>query len=461
MKILHYSLGFPPYRRGGLTKYCMDIMLSQIENGNSVGMIWPGRMKILSGKTQIKKCSPYFDKKTGINVESYEMINPLPVPLLEGIKDVEKFIRKIDISVFEDFLDEINPDVIHFHTVMGLPYEFLIAAKKREIRLIATAHDYFGICPKVTLIKKDGVCKDDNSCADCVVCNRKAMSIEKIHVLQSPLYRKIKESKLVKKMRKAHVESVEQSRLECEGTEPIVYASNIDGKCYQRLREYYIGIFESMDYIHFNSSLTSDIYAKYMDVSKGRIINISHRDISDRRKIKKLHSPIHITYLGPKTNNKGYFLLRKVVDALYAEDINGFELHIYFTDDNVTDYLKPHAPYDFSELEQVMDSTDVLIVPSVGYDTYGFTVLEALSYGVPVIVSNNAGAKDLIEDNVNGYIVEPEYKELYRCLKNVVENPNILETMNCNILKTTEICSLTRHVSDISDLYLSDYKIKK
>ena len=30
MKILHYSLGFPPYRSGGLTKFSMDLMREQI-----------------------------------------------------------------------------------------------------------------------------------------------------------------------------------------------------------------------------------------------------------------------------------------------------------------------------------------------------------------------------------------------------------------------------------------------
>ena len=29
MRILHYALGFPPWRTGGLTKYCVDLMLTQ------------------------------------------------------------------------------------------------------------------------------------------------------------------------------------------------------------------------------------------------------------------------------------------------------------------------------------------------------------------------------------------------------------------------------------------------
>ena len=28
MRVLHYTLGFPPYRSGGLTKYALDLMLA-------------------------------------------------------------------------------------------------------------------------------------------------------------------------------------------------------------------------------------------------------------------------------------------------------------------------------------------------------------------------------------------------------------------------------------------------
>lgn len=42
MKILHYALGFPPYRSGGLTKYCIDLLLAQKAAGHDVAMMWPG-----------------------------------------------------------------------------------------------------------------------------------------------------------------------------------------------------------------------------------------------------------------------------------------------------------------------------------------------------------------------------------------------------------------------------------
>lgn len=36
MKIIHYFLGFPPYRSGGLTKYAFDLMKAQVNDGHEV-----------------------------------------------------------------------------------------------------------------------------------------------------------------------------------------------------------------------------------------------------------------------------------------------------------------------------------------------------------------------------------------------------------------------------------------
>ena len=58
-----------------------------------------------------------------------------------------------------------------------------------------------------------------------------------------------------------------------------------------------------------------------------------------------------------------------------------------------------HGRYSYDELEAIMDETDLLICPSVWYETFGYTVLEALSFGVPVLVSDTVGAKDIIPDD--------------------------------------------------------------
>jgi UDP-glucose:(heptosyl)LPS alpha-1,3-glucosyltransferase len=55
-------------------------------------------------------------------------------------------------------------------------------------------------------------------------------------------------------------------------------------------------------------------------------------------------------------------------------------------------------------LERYYRAADVFIMLSK-FDTFGMVVLEAMAAGLPVIVSPNVGAKDIVEDGVSGYIL--------------------------------------------------------
>lgn len=60
------------------------------------------------------------------------------------------------------------------------------------------------------------------------------------------------------------------------------------------------------------------------------------------------------------------------------------------------------------EICAALGSTLALLFPSKK-DTFGAVVIEALAMGVPVIVSENCGARDsLVRTGVNGFIVEPD-----------------------------------------------------
>jgi UDP-glucose:(heptosyl)LPS alpha-1,3-glucosyltransferase len=55
-------------------------------------------------------------------------------------------------------------------------------------------------------------------------------------------------------------------------------------------------------------------------------------------------------------------------------------------------------------LERFYRAADVFTLFSA-FDTFGMVVLEAMAAGLPVIVSPNVGAKDLVEEGVNGFVL--------------------------------------------------------
>lgn len=425
MNILHYALGFPPYRTGGLTKYCMDLMETQKKNGDNVGLMWPGTIRFIRNKNTIKK----HESKNGI--ESYEVINPLPVPLDEGIKDIQLYMRKGNLKEYILFLKEIKPNVIYIHTLMGLHQEFVEAAIKLGIKTIYITHDYFGLCPKVTLFRDGKVCDLYNKCENCYICNKNALSMSKIVLLQSNLYRTLKDTYIVKKMRKKHRTNYFQENSE---DETLNYNKVDKNKTmeYQKLREFYISILEKIDLIHFNSTVTEKVYKKFIVPRSSIIESITHKDIKDNRKKKTFNSKkLKITYLAPVKNFKGYNVLINALNEIWESNNHKFELHLFnYSFNNKPEYvIESSKGYKYKDLKNIFDNTDVLIAPSIWYETYGFTVLEAISYGVPVVVSENVGAKDII--GKSGLVVKAnDIEDLRNKILSLIEDRNILSEMN-------------------------------
>jgi glycosyltransferase involved in cell wall biosynthesis len=424
MRILHYSLGFPPYRTGGLTKYCTDLMLEQVEQGNEVSLLWPGEIRILAEKTKIK------NRKKWNGIGSFEIINPLPVPLDEGIADIDVYTKAVDEGIYEEFLKAQKLDAIHIHSLMGLHKEFLMAAHKLGIRTVFTSHDYFGICPKVTLYHDGVVCDNDHHCSDCVQCNQTALSLKKIMVLQSPIYRKVKNTAIVKAMRKRHRQEFFDDAADTKNE--AVETGNVASD-YIRLRQYYVSMLEMVDIIHFNSSVSKKVYERYIHPKNSVVLPITHRDIRDHRHRKDFHHErLRITYLGPAKPFKGFQFLIGVLDQIWDEGSQNFELHLY----SETSVSRPYIThkqngYPYSQLEEIFDATDLLVVPSQWYETFGFTVLEALSYGVPILVGDKVGAQDLINKE---FLFRSE-DEIEEKIKRLSENREMLIDENACIIE--------------------------
>ena len=172
MRILHYTLGFSPYRSGGLVKYANDLMQAQMKLGHLVVALYPGGTSFLE-----KSCHVHWDKLYN-GIRSFEMTNPLPVPLMYGVKAIESATnsQNLDSYSFECLLDDVKPEVFHVHTLMGLPLEYLQIVHDLGIRIVYTSHDYFGLCPKVNFINQDGEVCLGASADRCAVCNAHAKS---------------------------------------------------------------------------------------------------------------------------------------------------------------------------------------------------------------------------------------------------------------------------------------------
>nr|AIA95954.1 CAZy families GT4 protein [uncultured Lactobacillus sp.] len=99
MKIIIYTLGLLPYRRGGLVRYSTDLA-RELAKTNDVTVLFPGKMSL---NKYTKKLS-YKKRKTKESFKLYEIINPLPVSLNFGVRNDKFFCRSRNEVPIEDFL---------------------------------------------------------------------------------------------------------------------------------------------------------------------------------------------------------------------------------------------------------------------------------------------------------------------------------------------------------------------
>jgi glycosyltransferase involved in cell wall biosynthesis len=444
MNVLHYALGFSPFRTGGLTKYVMDLSHEELKLGHNVAMLWPGRMGFINKKVSIIAHASHN------GIKSFELVNPLPVSLMNGIQDVDAYTKWIDEKVYMDFINKFKPDIIHVHSFMGLHAEFLKVAKMLGIKIVYTTHDYFGICPKVNLLYNGKPCKNTDG-ENCLNCNQSAFSLNKVRLMQSVSYRRLKYSKLIKMIRNRG--KIKNNKSEVNNI--IGSKGKTTIKDYKNLKKYYNDMFNMVDFFLFNSANTKKVYEDQIKELVGKVISISHNGIQDKRKIfknKNKKENLNILFLGGTEPYKGYLFLKRTLDKLYDSGYKNFNLQIFAPTEFLSSYIIQHDAYTFDQLDEVYESADLVIVPSLWNETFGFVTLEALSYGVPVIVSDLVGAKDLIIDSKNGFIFKPHTNELEQILSRILNDTTILNTLNENIIEM-DLPDFTSHTIKIIEIY--------
>lgn len=102
------------------------------------------------------------------------------------------------------------------------------------------------------------------------------------------------------------------------------------------------------------------------------------------------------------------------------------------------------------EVMQRLQSATALVLPS-RWDGWGVVVNEALSMGVPVIVSDRCGAADLIKDGYNGYIFHSEdAADLTARLRQLLEhsNPTVMRSQAWAASKAVAVESIVPYFID-------------
>lgn len=109
-----------------------------------------------------------------------------------------------------------------------------------------------------------------------------------------------------------------------------------------------------------------------------------------------------------------------------------------------------------SDLTEYYESFDILVHPSIS-EGFGLVIVEAMSFGIPVVASDVGGIPDIIEDGHNGLLAKPRNPEsIYRSIKKLIENYELRKKISANALQIIEEkYSLENYVNRLIKLYES------
>jgi glycosyltransferase involved in cell wall biosynthesis len=77
---------------------------------------------------------------------------------------------------------------------------------------------------------------------------------------------------------------------------------------------------------------------------------------------------------------------------------------------------------DFAEMPAWYQRADIVVIPTLGSEGTSLSCLEALASGCATIATNIGGLNDLILNDYNGYIVEPNAYEITQAINLLIEN---------------------------------------
>jgi len=457
--------GWPPRQTGGPIGYAADLCKDLVKSGHRVYMFYGGDSNFKG------KCYLEYREEEGVNlaslVNSPNQYSNFGLPLNECKQPtVEHF--------FEEFLDKAKPDLVHFHSLIGLSGSLMEIAKKRGIRTIISLHNYWFICPRGDFVLPSDyrLCPGPDEGLNCAICIPPAPKIwkRKIDNLKSIIKTQFKKNIWLKrKLQKIFLSTnkfknkLTDSQMEGREMLPSVSAPDPLMVWGYKFRQEYLRdqLSKNADLIIAVSNAVKDVFVQN-GISENKIM-VLHSGIKMAEKLEayaeknyiKPRNPLIFGFFGPVQPYKGVHILVEAFNKLPLGSarllINGTGPSHYYQSlmRKANSYVEFKGSFD--DLAQMLSEFDVAVVPPIWQDNAPLVVLEALSAKKPIIGANIGGIPDFVQDGVNGLLFEAgNSSDLAEKMTRIIKSPDLLETFKRNIKSQK---TMREHSKDIEEIY--------
>lgn len=300
---------------------------------------------------------------------------------------------------FERFLLEERPDLVHVHHLAGHALSLARVARRLGIPIVQQIQDWFFLCARVSLFDASGARCSGPAVAKCARC--------------APM-----------------------TRIPPAGSWSLVLhwlRRRAARRAFEAADAYVMGSrairrdFERAGLLHRSSPVFVIPYGVRLPVAGTRRLPVRH--------------PVRFGFVGSMLPHKGLHVAAAAFAGLDPSRAT-FRAWGACTDD---EYVRQAiatggqaftvaGPFAEGDKAGIFDSIDVLVVPSIGLESFGLVAREAMARGVPVIATNDGALAEIFEDAPCGESFPSGDTDALRAIvRRVVEDPRIVEQWRARI----------------------------
>lgn len=459
---------------GGVSVYLKNISESLAEMGHEISILSSGFIyDITSRNVFVRKVK----NKNSFGISYYDVVNSrvlassyLMFPRIKAVLDEAETCAAV-----EKFLLKNGPfDVFHIQNVEGIPFSVLSLREKfKNTRFILSNHNYHAICQQVNLWKQDKLrCVDFDNGAACYSCNNFQPNYD--NVLASRVACSILgkyPTGWVKKISYAAALMAVKARRKWRQDFNMPTAYQIDGenlppatKFVQRREQAVELINKHCDVVISVSQAVEEILLSAgvdQKISKVNYIGTRHFKDEIKGRVWDGASPLRLGFLGYTRPDKGFQFLVDALESL-PDELNG-RLELLFagkiTDVGAMDRLKALSNklskltiidgYTQKDIEGIMSKVDLGIVPPLWDDALPQVAIEFICHGVPILVSDTGGQKEIAVDE-NFIFTSGDDEIFLEKLEKIVKNPSLTSKF---WKSERPIKNMKTHVGELVSIY--------
>jgi glycosyltransferase involved in cell wall biosynthesis len=391
-KIVIVNVFFPPQSIGGATRVVEDNVHVLLER-------YSEQFDIEIFTSDHENPVPYMVSQYGWNGIR---VTKVSTPQKAGM-DWDYQNKKIE-TIFDEYLEQVQPSLVHFHCVQRLTASIIEATQERGIPYLVTAHDAWWISDYQFLVGEDGK-----------LCDMRQNDIAILATQSKDLV--------------ATLARQEYLRTRLEGAKAVLAVSEAFAEIY-RLNGF------------------KNVLAVRNGVMPHEWLP---RSVSASGKVRVAH-------IGGMSNHKGYHLFQQALEVGGFENIEAL----------VVDLSKPYGyssksafgnvPVTFigrvphEHIEKIYSQFDVLVAPSIWPESFGLVTREAVAAGCWVIASDIGAIGEDVMVGENGFVIEAGSADK---LKTVFAEINSDHEIYCAVNRNREARKVDEQVRELIEIYAS------